>query len=139
MAYITTPDYLCFIVTRYDPVGNKVNAVISEALKGTGVGVYSATSVPAGAAVFEAIDVALRRADVVVLDVSQPTPNVMFEAGFALGRGVPLLIIAERGSRNPMPVQLRAMQVLVYDVNDFRPFATYIRRLVPSLAKSRRG
>jgi len=139
VAYITIPDYLCFVITRHDPVGKKVEDAVKQALKGTGVEVYSPSKIAAGAAISDSIATALRRADVVLFDISEATPNMMFEVGFAMGRGVPILLLIDLGSSPRLPSDLRGVQFLVYDTRDLRPFMAFIRRLVPTLAKSTRG
>lgn len=56
---------------------------------------------------------ALRKATVVVADCTDAKPNVLYEIGFAHGRGKPVLLIAEQGT--DLPSLLRAFKVVHYD------------------------
>lgn len=56
---------------------------------------------------------AISSASLVIADVSDSNPNVMYEVGFAKAERKPLLLIA-RSSRN-VPFELSGLRVLIYD------------------------
>ena len=55
-------------------------------------------------------------ADVIVADVSDPTPNVMYELGLAEARGRPVIIIS--ASSRPVPFDIATRPTLHYDPQD---------------------
>jgi hypothetical protein len=74
-----------------------------DGLKRRGAEPYVLSDVaPLGAEILHSLRLAIQRADQVLVVLGDvPAPNPMFEAGFALGLGKPLLIIAAPGAAVP--------------------------------------
>lgn len=87
---------------------------------------------------------AIKTADVLIADVSNANPNVMYEVGLAQAGQKPLVLIAD-SSRN-VPFDLAGMRVLIYDLANPGEFVSRLRERIDnafqtptdfSLAKSK--
>jgi hypothetical protein len=55
------------------------------------------------------------KADFVIADVSGASPNVMFEVGYAQGRGKPIVFIVRPDEGSKIPTNLSGQMLYVYD------------------------
>lgn len=68
-----------------------------------------------GARWANAITDAIQKADLVVADVSDRNPNVMYELGYAHALRKPTLLLLSTESAGELPVDLAGYQMLTYD------------------------
>jgi hypothetical protein len=88
---------------------------VREALIGLDVIVQTADEIPSGAEISVAILDALKSADFVCVAISaKPSSSVMFEAGLASGLGRPLLVVADAGVADGLPVDIMRAPVIRY-------------------------
>lgn len=71
---------------------------------------------------------AIKKADLLIADVSNANPNVMYEVGLAQAGQKPLVLIAD-SSRN-VPFDLAGMRVLIYDIANPIEFASRLRQQI---------
>jgi len=96
------------ILTPFTTTGQSVAAQISEVLNDLKVTpIFFAQMVKVSP--FTEID----KADIVIADLSEANPNVMFEVGYAQGRGKPVLYIMQ--SDETIPSDLMGNLVYLYD------------------------
>ena len=55
----------------------------------------------------------INKADLVIADISNQNPNVMYEVGFAQSAQKPILPISEQGQQ--IPFDIASIRVLIYD------------------------
>jgi nucleoside 2-deoxyribosyltransferase len=55
----------------------------------------------------ETVEACIRRASIMIADVSEQNPNVLYEYGYALGRGVEVVPIATKGTKLPVDIRNR--------------------------------
>jgi hypothetical protein len=81
-----------------------------------------------------------RYADLIIADVTGSDPNIMFELGYSLAIGKPILPIVNRSARSVPPV-LAGYFFLVYnpDQPDHFQFREALQRWVVQNARARRG
>jgi hypothetical protein len=71
---------------------------------------------------------AIHKADLLIADVSNANPNVMYEVGLAQAGQKPLVLIAN-SSRN-VPFDLAGMRVLIYDIGNPSEFVSRLRQQI---------
>ena len=91
-----------------------------------------------GAVWANAIDEAIRRADLVVVDVTSANPNVMYELGYVHALRKPTIIISEASALRDIPSDLVSFQLLTYDKNDLEPLRRPLRSLLREYSKEGR-
>jgi hypothetical protein len=85
----------------------------------------------ASQAVIDAID----HADFVIADVTGSTSNVLFELGYAYGRGKPTLLLVNRAEAQELPFDLRDFRFLIYQPDDVPSLRSRLAREVIHLAR----
>lgn len=63
----------------------------------------------------EELERRIRRAKMVIADLSEPSPNVHYELGFARGHGVSVVPIAAEGTK--LPFDIRQLRTEFYDLS----------------------
>ena len=79
----------------------------------------------------------IEAADLVIAEVTEPNPNVMFEAGYARAMGRPMLLIAKQarnGGQPILPYDVRGDRCLFYDdITDLhQQLTTELLKLMPT-------
>jgi hypothetical protein len=75
--------------------------------------------VPSSARIIESLYQVLESADLVICDLGEPNPNILYELGYAHGRHKPVLLIAPRPDH--VPFDLRAARTLFYEPDEMAP------------------
>ena len=98
---------------------------IAEVLKGQDIEPVLATDITSSDALSDQIQAAIRRAEVVVADLTGANPNVLFEVGLALGLSKPVLLLSQ-GPAKDVPFDLRTQQVAMYRPEDPATVRRYV-------------
>ena len=124
----------CFIAARY---GLDLSA-LQQALEQNEVEWQWAQKPPVGESLMESVSAAISNADFVVGVFSDEsiTPNVALEVGFALGRGVQVVVLTTGAF--VMPFDLAAFRHLKTDLHDPKLLAFQIDLLLRSLETPKR-
>jgi nucleoside 2-deoxyribosyltransferase len=98
---------------------------IREVLEGQGVEAFQPTGISAGSSFSDEIQGAIRKAEVVIADLTGMSPNVLFDVGVALGLRKPVLLLSQEPVRD-LPADLRAHQIAVYRADDVATVRRYL-------------
>lgn len=109
-----------------DESSRDLAAVIGSVLREQGVEPLSPTDLAPTSALSEQIYGAIKRANVVVADLTGANPNVLFEVGVALGLNKPVLLISQSPSSD-VPADLQAHQVALYRPDDVATVRRYVQ------------
>jgi hypothetical protein len=89
-----------------------------------------AQRVRSGAVWANDITQAIQEADLIVVDVSQKNPNVLYELGFAHGLRKPTLLLQRVDAGSEIPVDLAGYQIVFYDPKDLTSLRRRILRFL---------
>lgn len=109
-----TEGYLAF--SPKDEASRKMARVIVEVLRAQDIEPTLSTDLDTGSPPEDAHS-AIRRAAVMVADLTGASPNVLFEVGLGLGLGKPVLLMSQ-GSSADVPFDLRRYQIARYRPDD---------------------
>lgn len=113
----------------------KLRRFLEDALQELGLVVYRLDEAPAGALLANVVTEALRRADIVIADVTDANPNVMYELGYAHSLRKPTILIAESSSIRLVPSDLMGNRVLPYQGDDLRALQKPLARFLQEFTK----
>ena len=80
--------------------------------------------------VLQSIQSAIQSASLLVADVTNTNPNVMFEVGFAQAQNKPLLLVAN--SSRSVPFDLTRVRIIIYDVANPNEFVDRLAKAISS-------
>jgi nucleoside 2-deoxyribosyltransferase len=90
---------------------------IGEVLKDQGLEPVLAAEISSSGVLSDRVQSAIRRAEIVVADLTGANPNVLFEVGLALGLSKPILLLSQ-GPAKDVPFDLHTHQVAMYRPDD---------------------
>jgi hypothetical protein len=121
-----------FVIQPFDESSEGIFHLIRSAAAKTDADVVRADSaVTPGDNIIAGIQSAIRASSLLIADVTNANPNVMYEVGFAQAQNKPLLLIA-RGSRS-IPFDLAQFPVVIYDSTNTNEF---VERLSKSIIQA---
>jgi len=133
MAYCGTSHALvCFLAIPDGEEFNAVRDVISRTLSAEGIRSTSKREIDLDFRF--GITEAVGAADIVVADITDSHPNVLFEAGIAVGMRKPLLLLGHDRSR--VPKDIRDRQIILYDPNEIESLSSFFKRWVKEFRPS---
>ena len=94
------------VLTPDDSMDKSVYSTIQQSLHEVGVQVYRSDEIEIGADLASTITDALRSADLLVVDVTRPNPNMFYELGFAHALRKPTILIKSLESPEAVPQDL---------------------------------
>jgi hypothetical protein len=112
-----------------------LRAHLSSTLKRNGIEGFSVDDLSVGTLWADALTDAFRRADIVVADVTDANPNVMYELGFAQSQRKPTIILAEASSERTVPFYLGGYNILTYDANNLQSLEKPLTRFLQEYTK----
>ena len=105
-----------FVIQSLTRVGDVVFRLIAEAAEAAGVAIFRLDEVAAGTSFATALKHAIEKAPLLIADISDANPNVMYEVGLAQAQQKPIIFLAS--SARPIPFNLASARVLVYDLTE---------------------
>ena len=116
IAHVTGGRRYCFVMMSYHhdySFFEKLRKIVSEA---TGFECIRADDLPAsGTDILTKVHNAIENSVFVIVDLSEPRPNINYEFGFAAARGKPVLLIAKEGSK--IETDLQGLELITYTDN----------------------
>lgn len=124
-----------FVIQRFGRDADGVFRLISSAAAKAGASVTRADLMDASAtSTLERVLGGIQSASLLIADISDANPNVMYELGYAQAQNKPLILIAS-GLRH-VPSNLAAIQVLVYDAKAPEDLVPRLADAIASAIKS---
>lgn len=105
-----------FVIQSFGKETDAVYELISSAAAKAGVFVYRADLLDTKDSVLNSIHEAIHSSSLVIADVTNANPNVMYEVGFARAKNIPLILISNASRR--VPYDLVKSPVLIYDLSN---------------------
>jgi nucleoside 2-deoxyribosyltransferase len=123
-----------FIIAPFDPEGQRVQDTVQRTLKEAGLRVvpYRDAILP-GAELTSSILDSIRRADLIIADVSRQNPNVFYEVGFAHALRKPTILLFDTKSADKLPSDFAGLQYTPYDATNLRGLADRVRSEIKAL------
>ena len=103
-----------FVIQPFSKATEGVYEIISSAAAKAGVNVFRSDMIEAGGKIMESILSAIQSASLLIADVTNANPNVMYEIGFAQAQNKPIILIAN--SSRHVPFDLAGLRILIYDL-----------------------
>lgn len=129
---ITSKKHQIFLIQPFDKSAEGIYDLIRAAATAANAAVARADSVvSAGSDIVSSIESAIQAASLLIADVTNANPNVMYEIGFARAQNKPLLLIASN-SRS-VPFDLARVRVVIYDLANPNEF---VERLSKSIIQA---
>ena len=123
----------CFVVMPFHSVFNsEYEKVIRPAIEAAGLVSVRGDEIYTHQAIVEDIWYSIRKARVVVAELSGRNPNVMYEIGLAHAIGKPIVLITR--NEDDVPFDLRALRYVFYDLNE-PDWGTYLRNQLTDILK----
>ena len=105
----------CFITTPFSEEFRNIRRIIADALRDVEIEpIMVEETIPLGATIFEALQQAIERADLIIADLTQSNPNVLYEVGYAHALSKPILFIVQR-EVGRVPSDIAGYLYLVYE------------------------
>lgn len=129
---ISSKKHHVFVIQPFDKSAEGTYDLIRAAAATANAVVARADSVvSAGADIVSSIESAIQAASLLIADVTNANPNVMYEIGFARAQNKPLLLVASN-SRS-VPFDLARVRVVIYDLANPNEF---VERLSKSIVQA---
>ncbi len=107
----------CFVIMPFHALfETQYQRVIRPAVEDAGLKCVRGDEIYSEQAVVQDIWKAIRQARVILAELSDRNPNVMYETGLAHAIGKPIVII--KRDKNEVPFDLRTLRAIYYDTND---------------------
>jgi hypothetical protein len=103
----------CFIAMPHRPESETIYEVIRAAVEKAGYKSVSAWHIFSPSVILEKIRELISRSEVVVADVSNSNPNVLFEVGLAMGSNKNVILITRE---RQIPYDVQALPLIHYDL-----------------------
>ncbi len=118
-----------FTGSRAALAGPMAKAIVDE-LREIGVDVWSQLDLEAGRNIVTGIIEVMKSCDFVIVDLTEPTDNVMLEVGFFLGVRKPVIMLVNGDKVQRIPSDLAGYLYYVYSDQELESFPPKIRRFV---------
>lgn len=125
LSVLDRAESLCLMLAPFGGSWTGMYESVARALDGIGVAhSWVGASADVGGPFKDSIQDRLIEADMVIADISDFNPNVMYELGFAHAFRKPVLLVIRHGQ--PFPFDPMGHFVFVYDPGDPEPLAQYV-------------
>lgn len=102
-----------FLVIPFSKEFEDIHFSLRQAVEMTGHTLVRMEELMATGSIANQIQDEIKKADLIIADVSNRNPNVMYEVGFAQSTNIPVLLITQQGDL--IPFDIASIQVLIYD------------------------
>ncbi len=128
---------MCVVVAPMNSNWSVVHHEVARALSRIGFEtIWLGRSIDFNSPILQSINKMLDKADLVIGDITQGNPNVMYEIGIAQGIGKPVLLVGEQGHQDPT-LDLRGYIIYWYDVSRVESLLEYITIRANRILKDR--
>ena len=126
----TKPRKTLFVVAPPAKTSEQLYQLIAAASANVGATALRADSVLglSTVSVSEEIEKAIMSASLIIADITDANPNVMYEVGLAQAKNKPLILVA--GSSRSIPFNLARFRVVIYDVDNPDDFVSRMGRMI---------
>lgn len=122
-----------FVIQPFSKATEGVYELIASAAAKAKASVYRADSISAGKSIVESIHRAIQESPLLIADVTDANPNVMYEVGLAQAQKKPLILIA--ANSRAIPFDLAGVRVLIYDLVKPTEFVERLSRSIQEAIK----
>lgn len=125
----------CFIVQKFDGgrYDNLYEQVFKPVIESAGFEPYRVDQDPAASILIESIEKHISDSDACFVEISEDTPNVWFELGYAIAREKPLCLVCS-SVRSKFPFDIQHRQIIQYSAQALpSDFATLRKRIEDQL------
>jgi hypothetical protein len=129
----------CFVImpigvrgtVKYEEFLKVYNYIIKETVESLGYKCTRADEIPESGMIPAQIDISLKEADLVIADLTDKNPNVMYEVGFRQALGRPLIMIAQDIAGLPFDVkQYRTIEYKPSDLESVHNCTTLLKQYI---------
>lgn len=127
---ISKPRKTLFVVAPAGKSSEQLYQLVASAATSAGVSALRADSILGLSTVnvSEEIEKAIMSASLVVADITDANPNVMYEVGLATAKNKPLILVAS--SSRSIPFDLARFRVVIYDVDNPDDLVSRLGRMI---------
>ena len=118
---------ICFVVQPFDQgrFDKRFEDTFAPALLEAGLEAYRVDKDPSPDVLIDAIEKGIRKAAIVLADVTTDNPNVWYELGFAYAAGKPVILLCcENERKGTLPFDIRHRHVIHYKADSQSDFET---------------
>lgn len=122
----------CFVIQPYDggDFDNRFDDIIKPAVEACGLAAYRVDRDPDVEIAISAIEEKIRKATLIIAEISADNPNVWFELGYAMALDKTVIMLCDNAYRNGhFPFDISHRNVLVYRTGSMRDFNECIEKL----------
>lgn len=125
---------MIFVSQPFSEADDRLFEIISSAAARAGATAVRSDGLPHDKDILSGIHEAIRDASLVVADVSEANPSVMYEVGLAQAGNKPLILIAE--SSRSVPFDLAGLKVIIYDLHSPTEIMTRLTKEIAEAIKN---
>lgn len=103
-----------FVIQPFTKIAAAAYEIIVAAAAKAGTSVFRVDSLSPGVGITDAIQAAIRDAPLLIADITDANPNVMYEVGLAQAQQKPIIFIASTARK--IPFDLAHFYTLIYDI-----------------------
>ena len=119
-----------FLITPLSPDYKDIDEAVMQSLSETENRITKVDRISHANSVTQDMLDQIKYSDLIIADISDKNPNVMYQVGFAQSLGKPILPISRKGE--PLPFDIASVRILIYERS--RLFETLIKPLRNFLA-----
>jgi hypothetical protein len=127
-----------FLLLPFSERHEPLKTFLSGELQREGVRLFRLDFMEPGASLANAVTDAIRSADFVIADVTDASPNVMYELGYVHALRKPTIMLADSEAVMSVPSDLIGYQLLTYDKEDLGSLRSPLARFIQEYAKEGR-
>ena len=125
-----------FVIAPFDQDQQRVLDTVRRAVEDTGFSVIQfGGPMRPGAGLTTRILESIRKADLIIADVSRENPNVLYELGFAHALRKPTILLVDIKSGSRLPSDLDGLEYITYDAADLPRLADLVKTETKALTK----
>ncbi len=116
------------VIAPFDNLGNQLREVVQQAFSDIGIAIFRLDDLRPGAVWVNAVTDAIMASDLIVVDLSRYSPNVLYELGYAHALRKPTMLLLSIRSDVPPPTDLQNYLYITYDPDNLGVLKHEIKR-----------